>query len=67
MELFSTRFTCRESNIKKEIRIIADRIMDELVVPLSKLRLDDTEFACLKALTLFDFSKFLLKFYINLK
>ena len=32
--------------------------MDELVKPLNEVQIDDTEFACLKAIVFFDPSKF---------
>lgn len=32
--------------------------MDELVKPLSEVQIDDTEFACLKAIVFFDPSEF---------
>uniref|UniRef100_A0A0A9WNS0 Transcription factor HNF-4 n=1 Tax=Lygus hesperus TaxID=30085 RepID=A0A0A9WNS0_LYGHE len=37
-----------------EIARIGTRIMDELVRPLSDAQMDDTEFACLKAIVFFD-------------
>lgn len=33
------------------------RVMDELVKPLNEVQIDDTEFACLKAIVFFDPSK----------
>jgi hypothetical protein len=33
---------------------VSNRILDELVKPLSRLKVDDTEFACLKAIIFFD-------------
>jgi len=44
----------RNSGTQPEIEVVTDRILDELVVPLAELSLDDTEFACLKALIFFD-------------
>lgn len=32
--------------------------MDELVKPLNEVQIDDTEFACLKAIVFFDPSKY---------
>lgn len=40
-----------------EISHIGSRIMDELVSVLREVRIDDTEFACLKAIVFFDPSK----------
>ena len=43
--------------------------MDELVKPLNEVQIDDTEFACLKAIVFFDPSKytnFFSSFFIDL-
>ncbi|KAK6616814.1 Transcription factor HNF-4, partial [Polyplax serrata] len=37
-----------------DITRIGMRVMDELVKPLTDIRIDDTEFACLKAIIFFD-------------
>lgn len=37
-----------------DISLIGVRIMDELVKPLKEIEIDDTEFACLKAIVFFD-------------
>jgi len=37
-----------------EIRRIAERIMDEIVSPMNELDVDDTEYACLKAIVFFN-------------
>ena len=37
-----------------EINVVTERILDEIVSPLSELNLDDTEFACLKAMIFFN-------------
>nr|AVL92920.1 hepatocyte nuclear factor 4 [Locusta migratoria] len=37
-----------------DISRVGDRIMDELVKPFSEVQIDDTEFACLKAIVFFD-------------
>ncbi|ESO82793.1 hypothetical protein LOTGIDRAFT_108689, partial [Lottia gigantea] len=36
------------------IGIIAGRVLDELVQPLREIQIDDTEFACIKAIVFFD-------------
>lgn len=41
-----------------EIRRIAERIMDEIVSPMNELDVDDTEYACLKAIVFFNPGKF---------
>lgn len=40
-----------------DISRIGSRIMDELVKPMTEVQVDDTEFACLKAIVFFDPSK----------
>lgn len=52
--VFFICFICSNSGTQPEIEVVTDRILDELVVPLAELSLDDTEFACLKALIFFD-------------
>ncbi|OQR80014.1 transcription factor HNF-4-like [Tropilaelaps mercedesae] len=37
-----------------ELSVIGERIMDELIHPMREIRVDDTEFACLKAVVFFD-------------
>lgn len=37
-----------------ELSVIGERIMDELINPMREIRVDDTEFACLKAIVFFD-------------
>lgn len=41
-----------------EIARVAARILDELVKPLRDVQVDDSEFACLKAIVFFDPGKF---------
>ena len=36
------------------VRDIGVRVMDEIVAPMRDIRIDDTEFACLKAIVFFD-------------
>ncbi|XP_076058603.1 hepatocyte nuclear factor 4-gamma-like [Oratosquilla oratoria] len=42
------------SHSKAEMNRIGARILDELVKPLRQVNLDDSEFACLKAIVFFD-------------
>jgi len=44
----------RKNGTNPEIDIVTERILDELVIPLKELGLDETEFACLKALIFFN-------------
>lgn len=44
-------------HIEMEISRIGQRIMDELIRPLRLVQLDDTEYACVKAIVFFDPSK----------
>lgn len=37
-----------------DISMIGIRVMDEIVKPLREIDIDDTEFACLKAIVFFD-------------
>lgn len=41
-----------------DISRVGMRVMDELVKPLTEVQIDDTEFACLKAIVFFDPSKY---------
>ena len=41
-----------------DIGRIASRILDELVQPLRDVNIDETEFACMKAIVFFDPGKF---------
>lgn len=41
-----------------DISRVGGRVMDELVKPLTDVQIDDTEFACLKAIVFFDPSRF---------
>lgn len=41
-----------------DISRVGSRIMDELVKPMTEVQVDDTEFACLKAIVFFDPSKY---------
>lgn len=43
-----------------DISRVGSRIMDELVKPMTEVQMDDTEFACLKAIVFFDPSKLIL-------
>lgn len=42
-----------------DISMIGMRVMDEIVRPLRDIDIDDTEFACLKAIVFFDPSEYL--------
>lgn len=63
---FDKRFTFvrTETAIAPDLDIskVGTRVMDELVVPLNEVQIDDTEFACLKAIVFFDPSKL---FFVN--
>jgi hypothetical protein len=48
-------------NQEPDIGHIAVRILNEIVQPLRDVSIDDTEFACLKAIVFFDPGKFTLK------
>lgn len=37
-----------------DISLVGSRVMDELVMPLVEVQIDDSEFACLKAIVFFD-------------
>jgi hypothetical protein len=41
-----------------DISRVGTRVMDELVKPMTEVQIDDTEFACLKAIVFFDPSKY---------
>lgn len=41
-----------------DISMIGMRVMDEIVKPLREIEIDDTEFACLKAIVFFDPSEY---------
>ncbi|KAJ8911707.1 hypothetical protein NQ315_013169 [Exocentrus adspersus] len=45
-----------QRNLSPDLSIarVGSRIMDELVKPMTEVRIDDTEFACLKAIVFFD-------------
>ena len=45
----------------QDISRIAGRILDELVRPLREVQIDDSEFACLKAIVFFDPGKCIVK------
>lgn len=45
-------------NQELDISKVGARIMDELVKPLNDVQIDDTEFACLKAIVFFDPSEY---------
>lgn len=47
---------CGESGVTSDLDIsrVGTRVMDELVRPLTEVHIDDTEFACLKAIVFFD-------------
>ncbi|RZF48374.1 hypothetical protein LSTR_LSTR007541 [Laodelphax striatellus] len=47
---------CAEAGIAPDLDIsrVGTRVMDELVRPLTEVQIDDTEFACLKAIVFFD-------------
>ncbi|XP_049962797.1 hepatocyte nuclear factor 4-gamma isoform X1 [Schistocerca serialis cubense] len=46
----------KEAGVSPDVDIsrVGDRVMDELVKPFSEVQIDDTEFACLKAIVFFD-------------
>ncbi|GLV40142.1 Hepatocyte nuclear factor 4 [Carabus blaptoides fortunei] len=47
---------CPDSRVSPDLDIsrVGSRIMDELVKPMTEVQMDDTEFACLKAIVFFD-------------
>ncbi|KAJ8927003.1 hypothetical protein NQ314_020566 [Rhamnusium bicolor] len=49
-----------QRNLSPDLSIarVGGRIMDELVKPMTEVQIDDTEFACLKAIVFFDPSKY---------
>lgn len=47
----------RDATADLSISRVGARIMDELVKPMTEVQIDDTEFACLKAIVFFDPSK----------
>ncbi|KAL1513597.1 hypothetical protein ABEB36_002990 [Hypothenemus hampei] len=44
----------RDPNSDLSIARVGSRIMDELIKPMTEVQIDDTEFACLKAIVFFD-------------
>nr|BAN21221.1 hepatocyte nuclear factor 4 [Riptortus pedestris] len=58
---------CGDSNLASDLNIsrVGTRVMDELVRPLTEVHIDDTEFACLKAIVFFDPSKYINNMFIN--
>lgn len=50
---------CADNGIPSDLDIsrVGSRVLDELVKPLNDVQIDDTEFACLKAIVFFDPSK----------
>lgn len=48
----------RDPSSDLSVARVGTRIMDELVKPLTEVQIDDTEFACLKAIVFFDPSEF---------
>lgn len=57
LSVISLQFTEGNNQQDLDISKVGVRVMDELVEPLKKIKIDDTEFACLKALVFFDPSK----------
>lgn len=49
-----------------DISRVGSRVLDELVKPLNDVQIDDTEFACLKAIVFFDPSKQIFNLTINI-
>ncbi|XP_033611127.1 hepatocyte nuclear factor 4-gamma isoform X6 [Cryptotermes secundus] len=47
---------CPDSGVSPDLDIsrVGTRVMDELVKPMTEVQIDDTEFACLKAIVFFD-------------
>lgn len=56
-ELFVIVSPVRDPSSDLSVARVGTRIMDELVKPLTEVQIDDTEFACLKAIVFFDPSK----------
>lgn len=57
LSVISLQFTEGNNQQDLDISKVGVRVMDELVEPLKKIKIDDTEFACLKAIVFFDPSK----------
>ena len=45
---------CPPQNTDPDVAVIASRILTEVVGPLREVQIDDSEFACLRALVFFD-------------
>ncbi|XP_015783030.1 hepatocyte nuclear factor 4-gamma [Tetranychus urticae] len=52
--LLGNNFIIPRNSPEKDITMIGNRVMDELVTVLHDVNIDDTEFACLKAIVFFD-------------
>lgn len=57
LSVIPLHFTEGSNQQDLDISKVGVRVMDELVEPLKKIKIDDTEFACLKAIVFFDPSK----------
>lgn len=57
LSVIPLHFTDGSNQQDLDISKVGVRVMDELVEPLKKIKIDDTEFACLKAIVFFDPSK----------
>lgn len=63
--LLGNDFIIPRDSPDKDITLIGNRIMDEVVSVLQEIDIDDTEFACLKAIVFFDPSKLQLVYSIR--
>jgi len=54
----------RDPSSDLSVARVGTRIMDELVKPLTEVQIDDTEFACLKAIVFFDPSEINIFFWV---
>lgn len=52
--LLGNDFVMPRNSQELEISRVVNRILDELVRPLRDVQIDDSEFACLKAMVFFD-------------
>lgn len=55
---------CADNGIPSDLDIsrVGSRVLDELVKPLNEVQIDDTEFACLKAIVFFDPSNYYISY-----
>lgn len=64
--LLGNDFIIPRHTTEQDIMRIGNRILDEIVAVMRDVRMDDTEFACLKAIVFFDPSKQLIITFCNI-